>query len=88
MNEPQSGADRADRHLQIEEAIRGLDNVIDQLDSLCNRINGTDEPPICPADKVSSAPSLNGVLTDSADRIRQKRDDMSVKINGIENLLF
>jgi len=83
-----SDAPRQLKHHEIYEEIENMGMVIEALDKLLNKIQDCGKIAGQSSSQIEAQPSLERVLSSSAENIREKRNHMLDIINQIDLLLF
>ena len=87
MNENMATTACLPKHIELAQAIDGIDHVTFELNQLILRINGEINP-LDNAKTESTEPSLSDVLEGSASIINEKSQRALELVNQLNNLLF
>lgn len=81
---------RAQKHIELDQAIRGIENLSNQARGLLNRINGPASPETGNALLAKSVeePTLSEVLCRGPNDIRVRVEEVHALISEIEATLF
>ena len=82
--------EREANHIEINYAVDRLDDVLDNLEGLKVKITeGIVPPPTKSTEGPCTPPcTLQGVLNETPQRIKERSDQMSTVINEIKDILF
>lgn len=86
-------AQRKSKHLVLDNAVKGMNGVVDHIDTILNKLKGNHAEMLIQEKTASPQPPeilpcFLDVLISSPDRIQKHCTEISEKLNELDDLLF